>query len=160
MNPAKLWPAAIVAVLAVTVAANVVLLIQAGDPTAAGIEPDYYRRAVAWDSTMAQERENAALGWRLAAELGRPMPKGTPLVVRLTDPTGRPLAGATIEVEAIHNRAAGDPVRAKVHPAPNGEYAAILPLARRGLWELRFTIERAGQRFTTRLRRESAGPRP
>ena len=160
MNAAKLWPVAIVGVLAVTVAANVVLLVKAGDPVAAGIEPDYYRRAVAWDSTMAQERHNAALGWQLGAELGTAPPGGPPLVVRLTDPTGLPLAGAAIEVEAIHNREAARRVRATLHPAPDGEYTAKLPLAHRGLWELRFTVERAGERFTTRLRRETAGPTP
>jgi hypothetical protein len=90
MNGAKLWPIAVVSVLAVTVAANVVLLVQAGDPDAAGIEPDYYRRAVAWDSTLAQERRNISLGWQLAAELGVATPAGTPLIVRLTGPDGVP----------------------------------------------------------------------
>lgn len=160
MNAAKLWPAAILGVLAVTVAANVVLLVEAGDPGAAGIEPDYYRRAVAWDSTMAQEDRNAALGWRLAAELGPMGTGGSPLVVRLTGADGRPLAGARIEVEAIHNLAAAHPVRAALVATDDGAYATSLPLPRRGLWELRFTVARAGERFTTRLRREAAGAAP
>jgi nitrogen fixation protein FixH len=160
MNGAKLWPVAVVAVLAVTVAANIVLLVQAGDPGAAGIEPDYYRRAVAWDSTMAQERRNLSLGWRLAAELGVATPAGTPLVVRLAGPDGAPLDGATIEVEAIHNLEAARPALATLHPTPDGAYAAWLPLARRGRWELRFTVVRAGERFTARVHREAAEPTP
>lgn len=160
MNAAKLWPAAILGVLGVTVAANVVLLVEAGDPGAAGIEPDYYRRAVAWDSTMAQEDRNAALGWRLAADLGPPAAGGSPLVVRLTDADGRRIAGARIDVEAIHNLAASHPVRATLDATEDGAYATRLPLPRRGLWELRFTVVRAGERFTARLRREAAGVAP
>lgn len=160
MNPAKLWPVAIAGVLAVTVAANVVLLVEAGDPERAGIEPDYYRRAVAWDSTMAEARRNAALGWSLAAELGDALPGGTPLTVRLTDARGRPLADAVIQVEALHNRDASHPVRARVAPDPDGGYAALLPLTHPGLWELRFAVECRGERFTARLRREAVGGAP
>ncbi len=171
MSPARLWPIAIVAVLIVTVAANAVLLYEASDREAAAVEPDYYRRALAWDSTLAQERRNASLGWRLAAELGTPGPEGTPLLVRLADMRGFPVARAEVTVEAIHNRAATQPVRATLRPVEqgaegahgaegaDGAYAAALPLAHRGLWELRFVVRRGGERFTASLRREAEGAR-
>ena len=160
MSPARLWPVAIVGVLAVTVAANAVLFYAASDREAAAVEPDYYRRAVAWDSTRAQERRNQALGWRLVAELGAPGPEGTPLGVLLVDAEGLPIEDATVSVEAIHNREATRPIRATLAPtaedAPAREgYAVTLPLPRRGLWELRFVARRGDERFTADLRLES-----
>jgi nitrogen fixation protein FixH len=160
MNAARLWPVAIIGVLAVTVGANAVLLYQAGDPDAAAVEPDYYRRAVAWDSTLAQRSRDAALGWRLAADLGAPGPDGTPLTVRLTDARGAPLADALITVEAIHNAEGSRRLSAPMRRVPDGGYAAILPVARSGLWELRFEAVRHGERFTATLRREAGRPAP
>jgi nitrogen fixation protein FixH len=160
MNAARLWPLAIVGVLAITVGANAVLLYQAGDREAAVVEPDYYRKAVAWDSTLAQQAKNAALGWRLDAAFGAPGRDGTPLTARLTDARGRALADAAITVEAIHNAEGSRRLHAVLRPAPSGAYAALLPLAHRGLWELRFEAARGGERFTATLRREAGGTAP
>ena len=56
MNASRLWPWAIGAVLLITVAANLALFHVAGSDPSFVIEPDYYAKAVAWDSTMAQTR--------------------------------------------------------------------------------------------------------
>jgi nitrogen fixation protein FixH len=160
MTPARLWPIAIVGVLGVTVAANVVLLVAAGDPKSGGMEPDYYRRALAWDSTMAEARHNEALGWRLEARLGQAIPAGWPLMVRLTDPDGLAIPEAAISVEAIHNRDPLRPVRARLDGGAGGDYRVVLPLTHRGLWELRFAAERHGERFTARLRLDTERPSP
>ena len=157
MRAAKLWPLAVVAVLAVTIGANVVIYLLARDPGAAVVERDYYRRAVAWDSTMADERHSAELGWRLEAELGALGAGGAPLTVRLADRDGAPLSGAAVRVEAVHNLDAGRPVTAELAPAGAGRYTARLPLRHAGLWELRFTATRGGERFAQSLRREAAG---
>jgi nitrogen fixation protein FixH len=160
MNAAKLWPIAIVGVLAVTVAANAVLLYEANDREAATVEPDYYRKAVAWDSTLAQRARDAALGWRIDARLGAIARDGAPLIVRLTDARGLPVAGAAIEVVAIHNIEASRPARAAMRPAPDGAYEARLPLSHAGLWELRFTVTRGAERFTASLRRDTGAIAP
>jgi nitrogen fixation protein FixH len=157
MRAAKLWPLAVVAVLVVTIGANVLIYYLARDPGAAVVERDYYRRAVGWDSTMAQARRNAALGWRLEAGLGTVTPAGATLTVRLTDRAGAPLAGAVVRVEAVHNRDAAHPVAAALAPGGDGAYAATLPLRRLGMWELRFEVTRGAERFTQSLRREAAG---
>jgi len=160
MNAARLWPLAIVGVLVITVGANAVLLYQASGRDAAAIEPDYYRKAVAWDSTLAQQAKNAALGWRLDAAFGAPERDGTPLTVRLADARGMALADAAITVEAIHNAEGSRRLHAALRPASGGAYAALLPLAHRGLWELRFEVVRHGERFTATLRREAERPGP
>jgi nitrogen fixation protein FixH len=160
MNAARLWPLAIVGVLAITVGANAVLLYQAGDRDAAVVEPDYYRKAVAWDSTLAQRAHDAALGWRLEAALGAPGSDGLPLAARLTDARGTPLADAIVTVEAIHNAEGSHRLHATLRPGPGGTYLTTLPSMHRGLWELRFQVVRGGERFTVALRREAEGTAP
>jgi len=155
MTAAKLWPIAIVAVLALTVGANVVILVAARDPHAAALEPDYYHKAVTWDSTLAVERSSAALGWRTDATLDRLTLDRARLTVTLRDAAGAPVTGATVRVEAIHNlqsdvRVHADPAAA----AAPGVYVAELPLRLAGLWELRLHVTRGGATFVTSLRRE------
>lgn len=155
MRAARLWPIAIVAVLGLTVAVNALLFWAARDRNAAAVEPDYYHQAVRWDSTMAEERRSAALGWRAEAELGAVTRAGTPLTVRLAGPDGAPLDGATVGLTAIHNLDARHPVVAWLEPLGGGAYGARLPLRHAGLWELRLEAVRRGERFRVTLRRDA-----
>ena len=71
MKRGSWWPIGITAVLATTVAANVWVATIASDDPSFAIEPDYYAKAIAWDSTLAQARTNATLGWRLTPSARR-----------------------------------------------------------------------------------------
>ena len=155
MKPAALWPAAVVGALVVTVGANIAILVLANDSDKAVVEPHYYEKAVAWDSTMAQGRRNESLGWSIRATL-TPSAGGARLEASLADRAGAPLAGAALRVEAIHNLDAARRVEATLRDAGGGAYGADLPLRHAGLWELRFTVERGGERFTEDLRRDLA----
>ena len=59
----RAWPIAIAGILFAGIASNVGFAILASSDPAAAVEPDYYRKAVAWDQEMAQEERNIALGW-------------------------------------------------------------------------------------------------
>lgn len=155
MKPATLWPLAVVGALVVTVGANIAILVLANDSDRAVVEPNYYEKAVAWDSTMAQERRNASLGWTIRATLV-PGPDGARLQASLADRSGAPVAGATIRVEAIHNADAWRPVEGRLRESGAGAYGADLPLRHAGLWELRFTADRDHDHFTEALRRDLA----
>jgi nitrogen fixation protein FixH len=161
MRAARLWPLAIVAVLAITAGANALLFWAARDRNAAAVEPDYYRKAVRWDSTLAEERASAALDWRLDAGLGAVARDGTPLTVRLAGPDGAPLDGAVVTVTAVHNLDAAHHLTARLEPRGGGVYAARLPLRHAGLWELRCEAVRGRDRFRATLRRDAPpGPGP
>lgn len=151
-----MWPVAIVAVLAITVGANFALLWKAGDPTATAIEPDYYRKAVKWDSTMAQARADVALGWHSQAEFGPLGPGGAALAVTLTDSAAVPVAGVALHVEAINNVDATRHLSADLVEAAPGRYEGRLPLPRPGLWEVRVTARRGAELFTESLRLDAA----
>jgi hypothetical protein len=139
------WPIAIVALLGLTVVANAYLWYRASEPTP--LESDYYRRAVDWDSTMAQATRNQALGWRLTGDLGG----DGRLVARVTGRDGRPIVGASVRVSGFPIAHADGVLQAVL--APSGDrYAGLVPLPRRGLYELRFEVIAGGDRFTAALR--------
>jgi len=155
MKPGAWWPVAMVAVLGVTVAANAWLLVAANDPNAVVVEPDYYRRALRWDSTSAEAAASARLGWRADAAIGALDDAGRAGVrVRLSGADGQPVTGARVELTAIHNREAALHRTATLAGA-GGDYAAEIELAHAGLWELRIDARRGAEHFVTRLRRDT-----
>ena len=153
--PSRLWPIAIVSVLAVTVAANLVLLWAASDRNASVVEEDYYRKAVAWDSTLALRQRSAELGWQLGAELGPIELRGMPLRIDIVDAAGRPVSNADVGVEAIHNTMASTPVVARLREGRPGHYETSLAATRAGLWELRFDVRRGAEHYVATLRRDA-----
>ena len=156
MKPGRLWPAAMIAVLALTVIANLAVLGLAHDPDAAIVEPDAYPKAVAWDSTAARRDASDALGWTAVAAIGAGAGGGAGANVQVTivDRDGRPVDGARVTVEAIHNREIRRP-SAVLAARGDGAYAADMPLPRAGLWELRVHADRDGARFMTSLRADA-----
>jgi nitrogen fixation protein FixH len=156
LKPGALWPIAIVGVLAVMVGGNIAVLVATRDPHADAIDPNYYAKATAWDTTMARARANVALGWRSDARLERWTRGGTPLVVALADSAGVPVTGAGVHVELVDNLAPDRPLEAVVHETGKGRYEANVALPRPGLWELRLQVRRDSTFYSADLRRETA----
>jgi nitrogen fixation protein FixH len=150
------WPIGITAVLATTVAANIWVARIASDDPSFAIEQDYYQKAIAWDSTLAQARRNATLGWRLTPALG---PIGTTggarLSARLTDSTGAPISGASVRVSALQVARANDVHEVTLAAAGAGEYDAQLDARLPGQWELRFDVRSGSTHFTDIARVEA-----
>lgn len=121
------------------------------DPSFA-VEQDYYRKAVAWDDTQAQATENAKLDWSVELELD---PRGSELWLRarVKDSRGVVIPDAQVDVEAFANARAAQVVRATLVQERDA-HATRVPLVRSGLWELRFTVQARGERFTQTIRRD------
>ena len=149
------WPIGIVATLGLTVAANVVVFILAGRGDGAGVVPDYYRKAVAWDSTQAVAARSAALGWVARADLAAPAASTggcVTMVVGLTDAAGHPVKGATVRIEGFAlAHSAATRTDTLLVPA-NGRYAASIHVPRVEWYEFRLTADRGGDRFVADLR--------
>ena len=145
------WPIGITLILATTVGANIwVMRIASADPSFA-IEPHYYAKAVAWDSVMAQERANRALGWRVAPVLRASPGDDGELFVMVTDTSGAPIKGATVSVSAFAVARSSVVVDAALEPDGDG-YRARMPVRRGGAWELRFDVQRGGDRALLKRR--------
>ncbi len=150
----RIWPTIVVTVLLGNVALGVVLYRVANADSHFAIEPDYYRKALDWDATQVQARYNAALGWQVTPSMGPLVAGGpTPLTLDIVGADGRPLIGATATLEARQVAHAANVITATaVAEGRAGRLVAPVALEREGLWELRLTIDHAGQRFTEQLR--------
>jgi hypothetical protein len=119
------------------------------------VEPDYYRRALRWDSTAAVAGRSAKLAWSAAAGIGALDPDGRARVtVRLRDHEGQAITDAVVRLTAIHNRDAARRLEAGL-TGSGDVYVATLPLGMAGLWELRLEARRGDDLFVTTLRRDS-----
>lgn len=156
MKPGSGWPLAIVAVLAMTVAANIALLWQANAAGSNDIEPDYYRRALAWDSTQAAHARSVALHWRAVAGFATG-DSGLTVRVALTDSLGAVVTGATVAVIGVHNLEPLQPLGWALAEISPGHYVAPVSLLHAGRWELRVTARRGSDQFQDVLHAETAG---
>jgi nitrogen fixation protein FixH len=157
----------VTAALLFTVGANVVMLFAAGgDQNGYVVERDYYRKAVAWDETMAIRAASAQLGWRARATLTHSGAGAGTLDVALLDVEGRAVKNATVTATLIHNRDAGNPREVALVATEQGQYAVHTSLPYAGLWEIRVDARRAAERFVTTLHadvsrlRDTASPEP
>jgi len=148
MQAGRWWPLSIAGVLGLTVVANGFLLYVATKTDTEAVEPDYYRKAVNWDSAMAQARENVALAWQVQGRLD----PGGELTLRLTDSTGAPLDGARVAVEGFALAQAAEFYHATLALESAGTYEGTIPRPHGGLHEVRVTVIRGSDRFTAVLR--------
>lgn len=149
MKSGRAWPIGVALVLALTVVANIGIYVVATDDPTFVIEPNYYAKAIGWDSTMAQDRRSALLGWVLTPE-AKPSHAGrAALTLRLADASGRPLGGARVHMEGVNNADPAGAVAMNVVADANGVAATSMPVRHGGLWELRFDVRRGSDRFTT-----------
>jgi nitrogen fixation protein FixH len=150
------WPIGITAVLATTVAVNVWVATIANDDPSFAIEQDYYRKAITWDSTLAQARQNEKLGWHLTPALG-PIGSngGARLRATLTDSAGVPISGAVVKVSAVRVARANQVHELTLAAAEPGSYDAQLEARWPGQWELRFDVKAGSTHFTEVARVEA-----
>ena len=150
------WPWIIVALLVATAVGQGVMLYAATHDPSMAIEPDYYRKAVDWDTQMAQDSANRALGWTAQASVGGVDANGAEVVVRLGDAGGAAIGGARVRVTAIHNLDGARHVEGTLAERAERSYGARLPLHRPGMWEVRVDAVRGADHFTASLRAEAA----
>ena len=155
MKRAHLWPIGITAVLAATVGANLwVMRIASADPSFA-IEPNYYTQAVQWDSTLAQEQRNRALGWKIHAAFIRDSSRSVQLVANVLDAAGGEIRDAKVDVTAFAVARSAHRLELPLAPSQRGyttgvDSRSVLP----GRWELHFVVRRGADRLTSTQRLE------
>jgi len=153
MKPGMGWPIGVGVILGATVVLNLVVMRVANSDPSFAIEPDYYRRAVQFDSTMASERRNVALHWSATAMMTEGH-DGTDrlLTVTLLDRAGQPVRGATVHVGALFNARANDVRSATLVEAAPGRYNGHIAVTYAGQWEVRVDAVRGADRFTASTR--------
>lgn len=150
----RIWPTIITTILVGNLVLGVVLVrIATGDDHFA-VEPDYYRRAIGWDTVQAQARHNVALGWQLTATVEPiSLTDPTALVLHLTDRDGAAVPVDQAQIEARPIAYASEVVRGIATTAAEpGVLHAAMPFHREGLWEFQVVVTRGDNRFTETLR--------
>ncbi len=154
----RFWAAVPVVLLGTLVGSLGLVAIIASDDPGFAVERDYYKKAVDWDETQRQAATNQRLGWKLELDTRAPAEtRSFELDARVLDASGAPIRGAVVKVEAFPNARAGNIVHARFESGESGsgeKQHARLPLSRSGLWELRFTVDARGERFTETIRRD------
>jgi len=145
------WPIGVVAVLALTVAANIYVAVRANDDPSVSIETDYYQKAVRFDAEQALHRRSARLGWRVSLDVTRLTAGEATLSATLVDSAGVPVHGAVVRFTA-RAVARGNDVLAATARETGDRYLAVLPVARRGLWDVDVEAVRGSERFVTTQR--------
>lgn len=150
------WPVLVTLALGFTVGVNVVMLFASkSDPNGTVVEPDYYRKAVDWDRTMARQAASNALGWQATSSLGVVNTAAREVRVVLRDSAGALVSDAEVSVTLIHNREASEPVLATLHAMGDGAYSGNALASRSGQWEVRITARRGTDRFEVTQRAEA-----
>ena len=157
------WPAAIVAILALGVGANVVLLVVANSDPSFAVEEDYYRKGLDWDTKRAQDARNEKLGWRVDLAAVAAQGDDAPvleLTLIVRDPDGGTVDDAEVTLEAFPLARSATVDRTAFRGVEDGLYRASLPFRRPGLWEFRIRVARGTDVFTRTLQRDVEGPWP
>lgn len=153
ITDANRWPIAIIAVLLAQVGFGVWMARVAGGDPHFAIEPNYYARAVNWDSTMAQARRDKALGWTAAATMQRENGTVASLHLTLVDAQGQAVRADSVSATALSVSHAGVIDTLRLTSDAIG-YTAPVARAERGLWEVEVRAWRGADLFTARLRPE------
>lgn len=153
MKPGMGWPIGVVVILGATVAANLLVMRIANNDPSFAVEPDYYRKAVLFDSSMAQQQQSLDLGWGITTQLDS-IGDGTRTRLRVTlrDRSSAPLTGATVSVMTRFNARANDTLTAVLTESAPGTYLSELPISTPGEWEVRVDATRGSARFSASTR--------
>jgi len=132
MSSGRFWIFLVVFLLAGNTAALGILLVKSGDP-GPRVMPDYYRRAIEWDQTVAALEASDELGWSVDAALAATEPARARLEVTVKTGAGAPVTGASVEAEVRHNSRAVGSATLFLQEVSPGQYQAVAPVELAGL---------------------------
>jgi len=151
--PEIFWPGMVVAILGLSIAANVVLVVKATGDNGAQIIDNYYSKGAHWDDEVARVKKSADLGWKVTARL-----------VESGESTGALTLTFYKDAEALTDLDVDivlkDPTRnapvtlAKAEHQGQGVYTAATDLPRLGLWDIEVVATSGETKFEDKIRVE------
>lgn len=106
--------------------------------SSAGVEPDYYARAVAWDADQQLLRDSESLGWlvTITPDIWLDHDGRRKLTVNVRDELGQPIDHADVALVMHHAVYTQRKADATLNHQGNGAYAAKLAGLTPGLWRI------------------------
>jgi hypothetical protein len=127
------WPLMIIALFASNVAICAYTVYSAVSDDSFAVEPDYYQKALHWDTSRIARVESAGLSVESAVS-------GDQLIVVVLR-HGQPLADADVSAEWFHRSRAADRSTVTFTSNGAGAFSSVVPFTRIGLHELRIRVE-------------------
>ncbi|CAN0452832.1 unnamed protein product, partial [Ectocarpus fasciculatus] len=138
------WAFIVVALLAghVTLMATAVTFALRGYASA-GVEPDFYAKAIAWDANQDVLQRSAELGWTvtLTPDIWLDERGHRTVAVTAKDAQGQAIHDARVSLHMHHAVYPSRQAEALLKPSGAGTYAAKLPGLSAGLWRVDLRIE-------------------
>lgn len=135
--------AAFLAFFGAVIAVNVVFAVYAVQSFPGEDVRRSYLQGLQYNDTLAERREQAALGWQASAAL-RDHDGGAVVEVTLSTRDGAPIDGATLVGDLQWPAASQFDHNLAFEPAGDGRYLARVGELRGGRWRLRASAERGG----------------
>lgn len=149
---AFLWPWGLIGLLFAGAASNIVMVIIAVTDPSFAVEHNYYQKALDWDKTMAQRKQNDDLGWKVKVAMKKDAKADAPRpTLQLVDQKGKVLQGAVVLVTMFHSARASKRFKQALQLAPNKrEYLGRPMPMKQGLWVFEVRVVKDGKRFTAK----------
>ncbi len=146
-----LWPGMIFALLGMNVVIVGITMYAATSDRSFAIEPGYYDKAMRWDERAAAQQASDRLGWKARLRVrgaddavAGSMPK---LSIVLCDGESAPIENAALSGEMFHHARSSERFGIEFHAIGGGEYVALAPIERTGVWQVRLQARRDGEVF-------------
>ncbi|MEX0747600.1 MAG: FixH family protein [Rhodothermales bacterium] len=154
LPPHIAWPLFIIFILAVGIGGAFSILFAANSDGGVQVVEDYYRQAVAWDSTAAVRARADALGWRADLNVyvsGEPLQT---IEFTVVDSTGSAVLGLRGTVRLSRPQHAKPVAEIPFYAAGEpGTYRVKAPLAASGLWDFGIEARNDSADFVVTIRR-------
>ncbi len=156
---ARFWPAFVCGLLSINVIIVGVTVYFAVTDRSAGIEPDYYRRAAAYEDTLRQNAANQRLAWSAAVHVDGANQR---VLVTLKDRDGRAIDGASVKAEVFASLRSADRQALLLTTTGEGQYAGAARVTVGGRWRVRLTVQVGRDTWTheAQIMVDDARPKP
>jgi len=143
------WLGMIFCLIAMNMCIVAITIYFATSDRSAGIEPDYYARALNYDQVILQRAANHRLGWTSTATLtALPDKKCAVLQVQLLDSEGKAVPAALMRAVAFSHLRSGERSSVQLQESETG-YTATVPVPAGGQWRVRIAVTRGSDKYTS-----------
>jgi len=153
MDPATRWKLVPFVVLVPTVVFAAWRVHISLDDPHFSVPADYYEQGRDWDAERQRRAASADLGWQARLAPGT-VEGGGGVELRLLDPAGAPVTGASGTLRAFQNAYPADVQEFAWTEAAPGVYRAPVALGRTGVWRWQVHLKRGEEAWQADLREE------
>ncbi len=137
------WTFIILGLLGSQLSIGVVAVVLAHQGDSKQIIPNYYQRALAWDDSMAAQRESDKLGWRAELQVSEALDAQgeRPITIVLRQHDGSPVLGAQGTLRIYHNKFINQAMDLPVSELSSGVYRTTAPMHQKGVWQFALRMQ-------------------